>query len=49
MAKRPKSRCPKCRRKMCVEHETYEECTDPECSYYISYDVDIYDEELSNG
>lgn len=36
-----KSKCPKCKRKMCVEYATYEECTDLECTYYVSYDYDI--------
>ena len=44
----PKTKCPKCRRKMCVEHETHEECTDPKCSYYVSYDYDV-PEGVSDG
>lgn len=44
MTKR-KRMCRKCNRRMVVEHEMYEECTNSECAYYYSYEVPEMTEE----
>lgn len=40
MAKR-KLMCRKCNRRMVVELENHEECSNPECAYYFSYEFDL--------
>jgi hypothetical protein len=41
----PKSRCPKCKRKMVLETEDNEQCTSETCTYFVDYEVGRYDDE----
>lgn len=38
MTKR-KRMCRKCNRRMVVEYENHEACTNPTCAYYLSYEL----------
>lgn len=41
MSKQRKTKCHRCGRYMVQVFENHQECTNPTCDYYYSYDFDI--------